>query len=196
MSEINRFERYKSFYQSLEEKSLITVFIYIVISFFIYVVFWIYDLSKKLQIVDEDAPEPNRALVIMCVLPFIWVIIHFLLEDVIFGHNEHLLESIEQPIEFFVLLILSLLTIKFFMDFSKSFAKVTFTNNVLWTLLIVPGFIGVILLGFEIYYAAVLVIFPIISILIMQNELNKNIGSFNFKNKAVSMNKKYDERVN
>lgn len=181
MTECNEFAEYEGFYRSIGKVETLPLILYIVFSVFTYAIYWIYKVNVELEKADENAPDSKRGLVTMCLVPFAWAILHFILENFVFVNNDYLLKSIEQPVEFFALVIICFLILKYFLDFSNSFAKVTFTNNLIWLILMAPGFIGIVLLGFELYYATILLIFPVISIIIMQKKLNKTIRIFDFK---------------
>jgi len=162
-------EHSKNFYKEFHETNQALLFGLIIISCGLYIINWIYMNNKDFETLDKFAPNSNRGAVIMMILPFSWFFIIYILKHIIIGENNLFLEMFE------IVgwgLILTLL-IKYLLDFTISFGRITKTNGLFWFL---PFLITIILCSigviFKINYLFLSLIIPVIIILSMQSELN------------------------
>lgn len=155
------------FLNDFEEKHFLKVFFLLVFSLGLYAISWIYNVNKKLELIDDDAPDSRRAIFILFLFPVGWALIYVVLSKLIFTNNPFL--HYVNVIVWFLLIFLSL---KYLYDFCDSFGKLTRSSGMVWYLLNYSGYLGVILILFDIYYLLYLVVIPICTIPAMQEFMN------------------------
>lgn len=156
------------FLNDFEEENPLKVFLLIIFTLGIYALSWIYKLNTKLELIDDEAPDSKRAFSVLFILPFGWTLIYFVLLKLIFqGTNIYL--SIFNYVVWSALIFLSL---KYVYDFCISFGKLTRTLGIVWYFLIYSGYLGIIVLFFQIYYMWPLIVIPVLTIPSMQIFLN------------------------
>lgn len=156
------------FLNDYDEENAFKVFLFIVFTLGIYALSWIYNLNRKLELIDDDAPDSNRAFSVLFILPFGWALCYFILLKLIF-QTESIILNIANYIIWIALIFLSL---KYLYDFCISYGKLTRTLGIVWYFLIYSGYLGIILIFFKIYYLWFLIVIPIITIPCMQIFLN------------------------
>lgn len=155
------------FLEDFEEQSFLKVLVLLIFSFGLYFLSWIYNINRKLELIDDDAPDSNRAFFILFLFPVGWSLIYLVLTRLIFSFNIYMFWS--NIIMSGAIIYLSL---NYLYQFSISFGKLTRTSGLMWYILLYTGYLGVIPIFFNIYYLVFLVIISISSIAIMQEFLN------------------------
>lgn len=107
-----------------------------IVSAGLYTFIWVYSINKDLEIIDSEAPNPLRGIVILVGFPLFWLLVSIGINLLIkkFYVNIGLLVG-------FILIIL--LMIKYMYDFTSSFARVTGTKKITWLLLFIVPFVAV-----------------------------------------------------
>ena len=186
----NRFENVQEFYDKTEEINPWVVALMSLGSFFIYTIYWLFRLNKRLVLVDMNAPSPKRGLAIMILIPFAWSIAHFFVEDVLLKNVMDKFVVYEIYFESVVFAIFVLLSFKYFYDLCSSFGRVTFSQGALWMLILFPGFVGfnVLFFSFTYFYLFIILILPIIAVSVMQFHINKQLEKSKMRNSGESFN--------
>lgn len=155
------------FLNNFEEQHFLKIFALLVFSLGLYAISWIYSINKKLETIDEDAPDSRRAVYILFIFPVGWALIYVALSKLIFANNPYL-----HWLNIVIWFLLIFLSLKYLYDFCDSFGKLTRTSGLVWYLLNYAGYLGIILILFDIYYLLFLAIIPLCTIPAMQEFLN------------------------
>ncbi len=162
-------EKQYLFYSGILEDNPTRILFLTIITLGLYSIKWIYDINKEFLKYDDETPEPLRGLVIFFVMPFFWTCMHLFFKRFLFP------ESI--IVKWMIIggwLFIMILSLKFFWDFCKVYGKFTNTKSLLWYLTFYPGYFGVAFGLLEIYNTIHFIIFPIITIAVMQLVLNNS----------------------
>lgn len=177
----------EDFFKEYKEKNSILILLYVLISFTLYVIYWLYKMNLDLLKVDEDAPNNNRAISVLVILPSLWFLICYFFKKFIFHLNSNYLLKIAFSsnlyhfsffnfsigfIEFFGWLLIIFLILKYFYDFSVSFGKVTKSQAMVWYVFLSSEVFGFIFILFGIKLLLILSFFTIISVPAMQEKMN------------------------
>lgn len=131
------FSKKEEFYKEFNEVGAWLTLGLMIVSVGLYIFIWIYSINKDLEIIDDDAPNPLRGIVILLGFPIFWILlaiaIKLLLIDNIYINVGILIGFI----------FIFLLMIKYMYDFTFSFARVTGTKGISWLLLFILPFIAV-----------------------------------------------------
>jgi len=126
-----------TFYENFEVKSPLKVAVLIVITLGFYAIQMIYDLNKKFELCDDEAPSSNRCLFVMLFFPSFWAYVTFL--------HQFLFHTKSTTFLFILIIIWALLIflmITYLYDFCTIFAKYTRSNEKFWYYSLFPTFLG------------------------------------------------------
>jgi len=193
----NSKEKLRYFFSDYEEKNSKILLLYIIFSFSFYIIYWIYNTNKNLLEIDENAPDPNRAITVLLIIPILWFLITYCIKKFFLKTGEYLLTiswnrdlnnfQIENfslgIIELLIWFLIILLIIKYFYDFCFSFGNFTKTNPLTWYVFLSSEIFGIffLLLGFIPLFT--LVFFTIITIPAMQEKMNLLSHKYKIENK-------------
>lgn len=171
----------EKFYFDFEPKSPIMVLIFMVLSLGTYFINWIYMMNLRFEKFDVNstsdfgkAPDSNRGLIVMFLIPFSWLVSMGILKKLIFSQYLDILFWIDL-VGWFLIIFLFL---QYLYDFCICFGKFTTSNGFIWYLFFWVGFFPLVLLPFEMYYFMPILFFPIITIPAMQAKINYQIDVF------------------
>lgn len=158
-----------NFFKDFKESNPSLILGLIIISIGLYIINWIYLISKDFESLDDEAPEPNRGAALMMIIPFGWFFIIFTLKEIIFKGTYILVLGI---IEIVVWGLIIFLILKFLYDFCKTYGKITKTNHFFWFGFFFLGLIGIVATTLGHYFVSPLIFFLFIVVPAMQAELN------------------------
>jgi len=187
MVDVKRNTKFEYFFTEFKEENSVIILAYILASFTLYVIYWLYQINLKLLEVDDDAPNPNRAISVLLILPSIWFLITYFFKRFILNvEPSHLLTiywdknlsnfslstGIIGIVEFVGWLLIIILILKYFYDFSVSYGRISKSPFLIWYIFLSSEVFGFIffLLGIDILY--ILSFVTIIGIPAMQERLN------------------------
>ena len=169
--------REKNFYNEFIQTNPALVLGLMIISFGLYAINWIYLKNKDFEKIDKFSPEANRGAIILMILPFSWFFIISISEKFIFNPS-NLIFSIINIVGWGFILFLIL---KYLLDFSLSYGRITQTNGLYWFIGFLTSIIGIILFYYKIYWFSLIYLFLFILIPAMQAELNIHYKRFTIK---------------
>ena len=152
----------KNFYKDFRQTNPALILGLIIISFGFYVINWIYLKNRDFESIDNLAPDSNRGAIIMMVIPFSWFFIIFIFKKLIFPSFNIFLGIFEIIGWGFVTFLL----LKYFLDFSLSFGRITKTKGIIWFLGFFSGVLGAYAIVFHFYapeLSSTLITEPIVS---------------------------------
>ena len=159
----------------MRERSVVLLVFMMILSFCSFLVLWVYNLNKRFENFDSDkAPDSARGLVIMFLMPVFWVILMYILKLFLLSSFLPILKFVDMVVWSFIIF----LALQYLYDFCICFGDFTMTNGVVWYVFLWIGFFPLILLPFGSFYFTPILIFPIVTIPLMQKTLNKNIDRF------------------
>lgn len=184
----NHFDYKKeSFFLEYEEKNSILILLYIIFSLTSYVVYWFYKVNIVLEAIDDDAPNSDRAVSVLLILPSLWFLLTYLLKKYVFdvdsnyllriywnpvlvnlNSNQILIGSVEIIVWFLILILI----LKYIYDFSVSFARVTKTYFFVWYVFLVSEVFGFVFLLFGLDKLFLISFLTIVIVPAMQEKLN------------------------
>lgn len=186
-----------NFFENYVEQNSILILLYVIISGTFYVIYWLYKTNLELSLVDEDAPNPDRAISVLLLLPSLFFLISYIFKKFIFNFsNSSLLgiswnfninlisnnfEYLYGIFEFSIWILIIFLILKYFYDFSVSYSKITKTNFFVWYLFLSSEAFGFIFLLFSNYLFTTISFFTIISVPAMQEKLNILANKYQIK---------------
>jgi hypothetical protein len=156
-----------NYYEDYDKQNPFLLFLFIVLTFGLYIIKWVYMTNKSFEKVDKSAPETQRATTVMILMPLIWGMMSFILK---FYFDEKLL--LVKIIEYGGWALIIFLSLQYTYDFCSSFGRMTQTSSLFWYLLLYPGYLSLILLAFGFVHSMFLVFLPVIVIPIMQDLIN------------------------
>ncbi len=177
----------KNFFLEFEEKNSFLILFYIIVSFSLYTFYWLYELNKKIILVDDEAPEPRRAFTVILILPLIWYLITYLIKKYIFHINNYYLIRIYwkynihytnlegvliSSFEIIGWVIIFIIILKYFYDFSISFGRITKTPHIIWYVFLSSEVFGLIFFLLNLKSLLMISFFTILAIPVMQEKLN------------------------
>lgn len=148
-----------------------------IISLGLYTINWIYLKNKEFEKLDSTSPDANRGAIILMILPFAWFFITTITKKLIIT-NENLFFSILNIVGWGIILFLIL---KYLLDFSISYGKITQTNGIYWFIGFLFSIIGILLFFFKLYLISLIYLVLFILIPAMQAELNIHYKRFTIK---------------
>lgn len=167
-----------TFYENFEVKSPLKVAVLIVITLGFYAIQMIYDLNKKFELCDDEAPSSNRCLFVMLFFPSFWAYVTFL--------HQFLFHTKSTTFLFILIIIWALLIflmITYLYDFCTIFAKYTRSNEKFWYYSLFPTFLGFTLATIGYYIWAFFFLVVSLSVLpTMQRELNRRYFEYRIYN--------------
>jgi len=155
------------FYDDFERETPLIVLLKIIFSLGIYTLIWIYKLNKRLEKADKSAPNTNRGVVILYLMPTFVILLSVILEF-FFLFPKYIMGTYN--VLFWSIIIF--LSLKYIYDLCECFGKWTGSSGLFWYLAIYPGYFSIILYFLNFYYALPLLFFTIITIPAMQGFLN------------------------
>ncbi len=158
----------KNFYRDFHESNPALILGLMIISFGLYLVNWIYLRNREFEALDDLAPDANRGAIILMILPFIWFFFIQILKK-LFSLDSNLFVSIMEILGWG---FITFLVLKYFLDFSLSYGRITQTNGIIWFFGFLLGIVGIYAVAFKWYYLSFLLIFFFLIIPAMQAELN------------------------
>ncbi len=176
-------EDLNNFYSRLYNENYIKLLFSMILSLSFYIYVWIYRRNKAFIEVDSMAPDADRGIAVLVILPAIWFLIMYFLKKYFAGVPEDFLLQVYWirnladmnihnvvigSIETLMWLFIVFLIIKYLYDFSYSFARVTKSNGFLWYLLLLPQPFGFIFLVFGTYSLWFFVFFTIGTVMLME----------------------------
>ncbi len=167
MSNFKKTQNVNDIYKRYSETSLAVTLALIIITFGLYVINWLFLRNKEFELIDEDAPDSKRGLALMVFLPFGWGLIMYVSKALIFTGEPIILGIMEIVIWGLIIFLL----VNYIFDFCISYSKVSKSNPLIWFILFLLGFVGLISSGLEFYYLSPLFFFAIIAVVAMQAEL-------------------------
>jgi hypothetical protein len=164
----------KDFYKNMRPRSPVLLFLMMVLSSGSYIFLWIYNLNKRFDDFDTDnSPNTGRGLVFTFLFPLMWILIMFILKNLIF---------INLNILWYVNIIgwsfIVFLSLVYIYDFCECFGKFTMSNGFVWYMFLWVGFFPLALLPFGIFYFLPILFFPVFIIPVMQSKLNLEIERY------------------
>lgn len=135
---------------------------------------WIYNLNIIMERFDENAPDSSRGAYVLVLIPLFWYLVTFFFNSVTPLNFQYVTDIIAIVGWTFI----TFLTLKYLYDFCMSYARFTWTNGFFWYLMIYIGYYSVILAFFNVTTTLFLIAFPMISIPLMQDILNKKAIEF------------------
>ena len=170
-------EKLEYFFIDYEKRNPFEILFYMVITLGFYFIRWAYITNLKLEEIDDDAPDSRRAFIILFLFPIVWYLISFILTNLIFTGNPIIGESIS----ILTLALIIFLSLQYTFQFCQSFGRVSNTSGLVWYLAIYPGYLGLVLVLFKIYYLVPLLFFTIISVSAMETSINIRYEKSKFK---------------
>lgn len=153
------------FFENFEQKNPTYLLGLIIVSLGLYIITWIYSLNKDFELIDENAPDSTRGVIVLVALPFTWFFI--------MSFIKFLSDSITiQIVEMVVYLLLYFLAMKYIFEFCLTFIHITQTSLGFWYGGILLGSFGFFALFFESYYMLLLLVLLVLIVPFMQAELN------------------------
>lgn len=177
-SSIKRSRRDK-YFRKFEETSPILLLTFVLLSCGLFAINWIYVKNREFEEFFDDAPQSNRGLVIMMILPFSWFFLMLILKLLIFTSQPLLLGIVEIVVWGLIIFLIY----KYIYDFCEIFGRITHSSTYIWFLFFVLTGVGILSLGLEFYYLVPLIAFIVIVIPSMQSELNINFKSLTLRRK-------------
>ncbi len=178
----------ENFFENYVGSNSVIILLYILFSLSFYIIYWLYITNKDLSEIDENAPDPNRAISVLLIIPSLFFLLSFILKKYIFHFSNSVLlgiswnfkymnidsnfEHFYGVIEFIIWVLIIMLILKYFFDFSISFAKVTKTEFIIWYVFLASEVFGFVFLLFGNYFFFIISFFTIIAIPAMQEKLN------------------------
>ena len=171
--------RINKFFLEYKEQNPLILMILMVCSLGLYLFIWLFLTNKELEKIDEDSPDPKRAVVILFVLPsMVITIMHFL--SIIF--SSWMADKMIFAFGTLIWALVIFLSLQYIYDFCNSFGKFTQSSGLIWYLFLYPGYFSLILIFFNFFWTLFFVLFPIFTILAMQDVLIKKCQSVKLKN--------------
>ncbi len=136
-SSVSRHNR-EIFYKEFKSINPTLIIGLIIISLGFYIISWFYVRNKEILLLDEHAPDPVRGTIVMFMLPLIWVMVSFLVVDVIGWDN-----ILTLALNVVMWVIIAVLILKYWYDFCLAFGVVTNTKGIYWFFLCLIPFMAV-----------------------------------------------------
>lgn len=174
------------FFVDYDKQNPIIILLFMVLSFGFYFVKWIYDTNKKLEEIDDEVPDSNRAAIIMLIMPLTWLGIITILKNVVTENLKMLIITFEILGWSFIIF----LSLKYTYDFCLSFGNLTRSDGLTWYIFIYPGYLSLILLTINFYYTLPLYLFTFSAIPAMQAVMNKRADEYTRKYQKETFNSK------
>jgi len=175
MSDIVNKKTLIDFYLDYKMFSLVFLSFMMFFSVGFYLVFWVYNLNRKFEKFDfANSPDSSRGFVILFVIPLIWLFVMFIFKVLIFSGGGIILRVVNIVGWFLVMF----LVLQYLYDFCVCFGKFTMTNGFIWYMFLWVGFFPLVLVPFGSFYFLPILMFPIITIIVMQWKLNLETDRF------------------
>lgn len=162
------------FFEDFDQKNPTYLLGLIIVSLGLYIVTWIYSLNKDFEIIDSDAPDSTRGIVVLVALPFTWF---FIISFIKFLNNS----TPVLIVELVVYLILYFLAMKYMYEFCLTFTHITQTSIGFWYGMVVLGSFGLYAIYFQSYYMLSLLLILLLVVPFMQAELNVTCNKISIK---------------
>lgn len=140
----------------------------VVLTLGLYVIAWFYEKNKELLQFDEHAPQIERCITVLVVVPFIWILVSSIFKY--FTGNESTIVSF---ISLGGYVFVAFLITKYYIDFIISFSNITKSPIIIWIITYFFGLVSIISIFMQVYYLIPFIFFFIISIPAMQAEMNQ-----------------------
>lgn len=175
----HNFSILNEFYKNYEEVNPAYVLGLIIISFGLYIVTWIYNVNKNIELLDEDSPDSLRGAMLMVILPFTWLFVTSFLE---LFFDSVVLEAIKLIVYIFIYLLF----LNYLFDFSIAFSHVTRSKPLVWFLPLFLGSLGIFGYYLQSIQVGLLTLLFVLIIPAMQAELNKMFHKMTIKKNNVT----------
>ena len=164
------------FFYDYEFKNPFFTFFLMILTFGLYSINWIFQINKKLLEIDEDAPNPNRAAIVLFILPVFWGLFVYVIELFFIPKPDYLTEIFSGIVKILGWGLISFLSLKYVFDFCQSYGRISETSGIFWYFMIYPGYFSLIftaVIGFDIFvYTIYFLLAPVVGIPLMQKTLN------------------------
>lgn len=178
------------FFSDYQRQNVLLVLLYLVLTGGVFALFWIYYHNRKLEQIDNDAPNSKRGAVILFFIPVFLTLVFFFIKTIFLPDFLGI-----RILEVILWSVVILLTLKYFYEFCVSFAKFTMTTPLAWYFFLYLGYSSFILALFEFYYGLFGLFFLFVGIMAMQEIVNvicykvnsrKEKNRFNYMKKSNS----------
>lgn len=176
-----------NFFYTMKDKSPVTLLFYMVISLGTYLIFWLYDMNKKLLELESDGPNPDFVFLNTVSLPAIWFLFTYFIKVLFFNLRFEFLFQYYSDfskidfspfgylfgiIEILGWIFIIVLILRYFFDFCYTFAKITKTDTFTWFVFLSGELFAIIFLILGYYGLVIFAFFTLITIPAMQDKLN------------------------
>jgi len=173
MNHVLKPDKIEKFLKDFEAMNTSVILGLMILSVGLYALHWIFMLNKLLERHDKYAPDSNRGLSLLVILPFSWFFIMLFIKS-LFTTSIPLIMTIFEWISWTLILYM---VMKYLNELSHSFCDITNSTPIIWSSLFLFGLIGIVGVFTQTIYLYAFLLCIIFAIVGMQSELNSMLKS-------------------
>lgn len=162
------YETLKSYYRNFKPSSPVIIQFLMIFTLGLYLINWVYTKNREFEDYSDEAPDSKRGAVLMLIFPFSWMLIIWIMNELILPNSEDFMEVLNVAGWCFIMFMI----LQYLYEFCYLYGQITRTEGLIWYYTIFPGFLALILLPLGFWYTIPLLFFPVVSIPAMQAKLN------------------------